>query len=58
VPDAVGEGQAERSADDYPQDGAANVAATHAGTEATASRERSGRRQKEPVPVARPTAAG
>src|SRR4029077_10279258 len=35
VPDAVGEGQAERSADDNSQNGAADVAAAQAGAEGT-----------------------
>jgi hypothetical protein len=39
VPDAVGEGQSERSADDYPQDGAADVAAAQAGAEGTGQTE-------------------
>jgi hypothetical protein len=38
VPDAVGEGQAERSADDYPQDGAA-AATSAAGAEGTGQAE-------------------
>jgi hypothetical protein len=35
APDAVGEGQAERSADDNPRDGAADVAAAQAGAQGT-----------------------
>ncbi len=39
MPDAVGEGQAKRPADDYPQDGAADIAAAHAGAEGTGQAE-------------------
>jgi hypothetical protein len=39
VPDAVGEGQAERSADDQPQDGAADAAAAQVGAEGTGQTE-------------------
>ena len=34
VPDAAGEGEAERSADDHPQDGAADVPPAQVGAEA------------------------
>src|SRR5690242_203788 len=39
VPDAVGEGQAERSADDEPQDGAADAASAQTGAEGTGQTE-------------------
>jgi hypothetical protein len=35
MPDAVGEGEPERAADDDPQDGAADIAAADAGAQGT-----------------------
>src|SRR5580693_1681060 len=55
VPDAVGEGQAERSADDYSQHGAADVTPPQAGAEGTGQAESDQDRDEgDRYPSARP----
>ena len=39
VPDAVGEGEAERSSDDHPRDGTADVAGAEPGAEGAGQRQ-------------------